>query len=60
MKKRIDLYEMLIVAIVVVGVLVMTMALYLDIKLMERMNERLSEAQFYVCEVDIPQENMID
>lgn len=42
---RMSLYEMLIVAVVTLGVLVMTGCLYLDILLMQRMNERLIELE---------------
>lgn len=49
---RMSLYEMLIVAIVTIGVLVMTGCLYLDILLMQRMNERLVELES-AMDVDI-------
>ena len=45
MKNRMSLYEMLIVVIVTIGVLVMAGCLYLDILLMQRMNERLVELE---------------
>lgn len=53
MKKRIDLFELLIVIIVTIGVLVMTGCLYLDILLMQRMDERLAEVEAVISEIEI-------
>lgn len=48
---RVDWFEMLVVAIVTIGVLVMTACLYLDILLMQRMNKFMDSVETMVVEV---------
>ena len=56
MKRRIDWFELFVVVIVTLGVLMMTACLYLDILLMQRMDERLAAVEARIEEIMIPVE----